>query len=275
MADDCLFCKIIAGDIPATIAGENEAAIAFHDINPQAPVHVLIVPRAHITGLREIDTLPAMTVHKMLTLATGLAESLGLNESGYRLLTNDGPMPAKRSITCIGICSADGPWRPASLDRRTRHSNKEFKMGLKEQLQDDLKKAMVARDEVRRDTIRFVLSNLKNAEIDERGPLTPEQDLALLNRVSKRLVEAIDQYDAAGRDDLAEKERAQLAIVKDYLPAELSDEDLAALVAEVVAEVGAETPKDMGKVMPVLLPRVAGRADGKRVSTAVKAALQG
>ena len=148
-------------------------------------------------------------------------------------------------------------------------------MGLKEQLQDDLKKAMVARDEVRRDTIRFVLSNLKNAEIDERGPLTPEQDLALLNRVSKRLVEAIDQYDAAGRDDLAEKERAQLAIVKDYLPAELSDEDLAALVTEVVAEVGAETPKDMGKVMPVLLPRVAGRADGKRVSTAVKAALQG
>ena len=148
-------------------------------------------------------------------------------------------------------------------------------MGLKEQLQDDLKKAMVARDEVRRDTIRFVLSNLKNAEIDERGPLTPEQDLALLNRVSKRLVEAIDQYDAAGRDDLAEKERAQLAIVKDYLPAELSDEDLAALVDEVVAEVGAETPKDMGKVMPVLLPRVAGRADGKRVSTAVKAALQG
>ena len=100
-------------------------------------------------------------------------------------------------------------------------------------------------------------------------------NLALLNRVSKRLVEAIDQYDAAGRDDLAEKERAQLAIVKDYLPAELSDEDLAVLVAEVVAEVGAETPKDMGKVMPVLLPRVAGRADGKRVSTAVKAALQG
>ena len=91
MADDCLFCKIIAGDIPATIAGENEAAIAFHDISPQAPVHVLIVPRAHIAGLREIDTLPAMTVHKMLTLATGLAESLGLNESGYRLLTNDGP----------------------------------------------------------------------------------------------------------------------------------------------------------------------------------------
>lgn len=90
MADDCLFCKIIAGDIPAKIAGENEAAIAFHDISPQAPVHVLIVPRAHVTGLREIATLPAMTVQKMLTLAAQLAESNGLYETGYRLVTNDG-----------------------------------------------------------------------------------------------------------------------------------------------------------------------------------------
>ena len=148
-------------------------------------------------------------------------------------------------------------------------------MGLKEQLQDDLKAAMIARDEVRRDTIRFVLSNLKNVEIEERGPLTPEQDLALLNRVSKRLIEAIDQYEAANRTDLADKEKAQLEIVKGYLPAELSDDELTSLVAEVVAEVGASAPKDMGKVMPVLLPRVAGRADGKRVSTAVRAALQG
>jgi uncharacterized protein YqeY len=148
-------------------------------------------------------------------------------------------------------------------------------MGLKEQLQSDLKTAMLARDEVRRDTIRFVLSNLKNAEIEERGALTVEQDLALLNRVSKRLIEAIDQYEAANRTDLADKEKAQLEIVKGYLPTEFSDQELTDLVAEVVAEVGATTPKDMGKVMPVLLPRVAGRADGKRVSTAVRAALQG
>lgn len=148
-------------------------------------------------------------------------------------------------------------------------------MGLKEQLQSDLKEAMIARDEVRRDTIRFVLSNLKNAEIDQRAPLSPEQDLALLNRVAKRLIEAIDQYEAANRIDLADKEKAQLEIVKSYLPAEFSDEELNTLVADVVAEVGASTAKDMGKVMPVLLPRVAGRADGKRVSTAVRAALQG
>jgi uncharacterized protein YqeY len=146
---------------------------------------------------------------------------------------------------------------------------------LRSRLETDLKAAMLARDETRRDTIRFVLSAVKNAEIDERGALTPEQDIALLNRMSKRLIEAIDQYDAAGRTDLAERERAQLAIVKEYLPAELSDDELTALVQEVVTEIGASTPKDMGRVMPVLIERVAGRADGKRVSTAVRAALQG
>lgn len=146
---------------------------------------------------------------------------------------------------------------------------------LRSRLEADLKAAMLARDEVRRDTIRFVLSSVKNAEIEERGALTPEQDIGLLNRMSKRLIEAIDQYDAAGRTDLAEKERAQLAIVKQYLPEELSDDELTALVREVVSETGASSAKDMGRVMPVLLERVAGRADGKRVSTAVRAALQG
>lgn len=146
---------------------------------------------------------------------------------------------------------------------------------LRSRLETDLKAAMIARDEMRRDTIRFVLSALKNAEIEERGPLTPEQDIALLNRMSKRLIEAIDQYDAAGRTDLSERERAQLAIVKEYLPAELSDDELNELVSAVVAETGASTPKDMGRVMPILIERVAGRADGKRMSTAVRAVLQG
>jgi uncharacterized protein YqeY len=146
---------------------------------------------------------------------------------------------------------------------------------LRERLEADLKTAMIARDEVRRDTIRYVLSAVKNAEIDERGPLTPDQDIALLNRVNKRLIEAIEQYDAAGRTDLASKERAQQEIVKQYLPAELSDEELAALVSAAVSETGASSAKDMGRVMQVLLPRIAGAADGKRVSAAVKSALQG
>jgi hypothetical protein len=146
---------------------------------------------------------------------------------------------------------------------------------LRSRLETDLKAAMIARDEVSRDTIRYVLSAVKNAEIDERAPLTPEQDIALLNKVNKRLIEAIEQYDAAGRTDLATHERAQQEIVKRYLPAELSDDELAALVSAAVAEAGATSAKDMGNVMKVLLPRIAGAADGKRVSAAVKSALQG
>src|SRR6187397_2562926 len=144
---------------------------------------------------------------------------------------------------------------------------------LRRRLEQDLKAAMLAKDEIARDTIRFILAAVKNQEIEQRTPLSADDDIALLNRMSKRLLEAIEQYDKAGRTDLADRERAQHAIVKRYLPEEMSDEDLNALVRSVVEEVGAVAPKDMGRVMPVLLPRVAGRADGKRVSAAVKQAL--
>jgi len=144
---------------------------------------------------------------------------------------------------------------------------------LRANLERDLKTAMLAKDEIARDTIRFILAAVKNQEIEQRTPLTVDDEIALLNRMSKRLLEAIEQYDKAERTDLAGRERAQLAIVKRYLPEEISDDELDALVQAVVLEVGAVAPKDMGKVMPVLLPRVAGRADGKRVSAAVRQAL--
>ena len=144
---------------------------------------------------------------------------------------------------------------------------------LRANLERDLKTAMLAKDEIARDTIRFILAAVKNQEIEQRTPLSADDDIALLNRMSKRLLEAIEQYDKAGRTDLAKREREQLAIVKRYLPEEMSDDELNALVQSVVREVGAAAPKDMGKVMPVLLPRIAGRADGKRVSAAVKQVL--
>ena len=101
---------------------------------------------------------------------------------------------------------------------------------LRGRLEQDLKTAMLAKDEVARDTIRFILAAVKNEEIEKRRPLSADDDIALLNRMSKRLLEAIEQYDAAGRVDLAERERAQLSIVKRYLPEEMSDDDLKALV---------------------------------------------
>jgi len=91
MSDTCIFCKIIAGEIPATIVGENDAAVAFRDINAQAPTHILVVPRQHIAALSEIGALPAADLQSMLQLASEVAASEGIKESGYRLVTNEGP----------------------------------------------------------------------------------------------------------------------------------------------------------------------------------------
>ena len=144
---------------------------------------------------------------------------------------------------------------------------------VRQRLEDDLKTDMRAGDTVSRDAIRYILSAVKNAEIDARGSGSEADPTAALRRLGKQLSDAIEQYEAAGRQDLADREAAQLAVLKRYLPSELSDEELNALVAEAIAETGAAGPKDMGRVMPLAMQRVAGRADGRRVSAAVKTAL--
>ena len=144
---------------------------------------------------------------------------------------------------------------------------------LREQLESDLKEALRSGDQVARDTIRFTLAALRNAEIEKGGQLTREEELALLQREAKRRTDSIDQFRAGNRQDLVDREAAQLAVLRRYLPAELSDDELRALVDAVVAETGAAGPKDMGKVMPLLLERAGGRADGRRLSAAAREAL--
>ncbi len=144
---------------------------------------------------------------------------------------------------------------------------------LQDRLQGDLRDAMRSRDVVARESIRFLLSAYHNAEIEKRSVLTGEEQLALLQRQVKQRVESIEQFEAAGRSDLVDRERAQLTVIERYLPAQLSDEELERLVEDAVTASGATGAKEMGKVMPILLPRVAGRADGRRVSTAVRARL--
>src|SRR4051812_16125623 len=144
---------------------------------------------------------------------------------------------------------------------------------VRQRLEDDLKTAMRAGDTVSRDAIRYILSAVKNAEIDARGTGSEADPVAALRRLGKQLTDAIEQYEAAGRQELADHEAAQLAVLKRYLPNELSDEDLNQVVAEAIAETGATGAKDMGRVMPVAIQRVSGRADGRRISAAVKAAL--
>ena len=144
---------------------------------------------------------------------------------------------------------------------------------VRQRLEEDLKSAMRAGDTVSRDAIRYILSAVKNAEIDARGSGAPADLVAALMRLGKQLTDAIEQYEAAGRQDLADHEAAQLAVLKRYLPSELSDAELNTLVAAAIAETGASGPKDMGRVMPVAIQRVARRADGRRVNAAVKTAL--
>jgi uncharacterized protein YqeY len=146
---------------------------------------------------------------------------------------------------------------------------------VRQRLEDDLKAAMRAGDATTRDAVRYILAAVKNAEIDARGSSQPADIDAALRRLRKQLADAIEQYRAAGRDDLATREAAQLAVLERYLPQELSDEELAALVTEAIAETGATGPKDMGRVMPAAIARAAGRADGRRISAAVKTALAG
>jgi uncharacterized protein YqeY len=144
---------------------------------------------------------------------------------------------------------------------------------LRQRLEADLKIAMKAGDQTARDTIRFTLAALKNAEIDKGGALTTDEAIALLQREAKRRADSIDQFRAGKREDLVAREESQLEVLRRYLPAAMSDDELAAVIREVIAETGATGPKEMGRVIPVVLQRVGGRADGRRVSAAVRAAL--
>ena len=139
-------------------------------------------------------------------------------------------------------------------------------MSLTQQLQADMKSAMRAGDAERRDTLRMAIAAVQNAAKDKRADLTDEEALAVLTKQVKTRRESIKAYTDAGRDDLAAKEQAEIDILQPYLPAQLAEDEVRALVAEAIAATGASSPKDMGRVMGALMPKVKGRADGKLVS---------
>ena len=149
---------------------------------------------------------------------------------------------------------------------------------LKEQLHTDLTAAIKAKDSLTSGTLRMVLAAITNEEVSgkEARVLNDQDMITVLNREAKKRKEAATAYDDAKRPELADKERAELGIIQAYLPAALSDEDLAAIIASAVAEVaasGATGPSAMGAVMKIVSPQVSGRADGGAVAAAVKSAL--
>ena len=141
-------------------------------------------------------------------------------------------------------------------------------MSVLEQVQADAAAALKAGDRERAGRLRTLASELQKAAKEAGGGGLDE--IAVLRRERKRRLEAADAYAEAGRDDLAAAERGEAELIEGYLPGELSDEELEALVGDAVAETGASSPKEMGRVMSLVMPRVEGRADGRRVSAVVK-----
>ena len=142
-------------------------------------------------------------------------------------------------------------------------------------LQDDLKTAMKAKDKLRVSTLRMLISEMKNAQLEERGELPEEKEIAIITSYAKKRRESIKSYEQGGRDDLAESERQELEIVMDYLPEQMSEDEIRAEIVKTVAETGASGPQDMGKVMGPLMAKFKGRADGGVVKTITMDILRG
>ena len=150
-------------------------------------------------------------------------------------------------------------------------------MSLKEKLQNDLTAAMRARDEIKSSTIRMILTSIKNEEVSgkEARDLSDAEVITVLSREAKKRREAAEAFDQAGAKERADQERAEGVVIAEYLPKQLSEDEVKALIAQAIAETGANSPAQMGLVMKSLQPKTAGKADGGLVSSLVKAALAG
>jgi len=146
-------------------------------------------------------------------------------------------------------------------------------MSMKQKINDAMKAAMRAKDKPRLGAIRLIQADIKRIEVDERIEVDDARVLAILDKMVKQRRDSITQYEDAGRQELADIEIAEIAVIQDFLPTALSDDEIAAMVAAAVAETGAASMADMGKVMGILKPQIQGRADGGAVSGLVKAAL--
>ena len=146
-------------------------------------------------------------------------------------------------------------------------------MSLKGRIQEDVKSAMRAHERERLAALRLIMAAIKQKEVDDRTELDDEQVLAVLDKMVKQRRDSLEQYSKAGRDDLALKEQFELDLIQTYLPEQLGQDELAALIRATIAELGASSIRDMGPVMNALRTEVQGRADMKAVSQAVKARL--
>ncbi|THE11309.1 GatB/YqeY domain-containing protein [Enterococcus hirae] len=147
-------------------------------------------------------------------------------------------------------------------------------MSLLSRLNDDMKTAMKAKDKESLQVIRMIKSSIQNEQIKVGHDLTEEEELTVLSREMKQRRDSLHEFEEAGRDDLAEKVKSEIAIVEKYMPEQLSDDEIRQLVQEAIAQTGASSVKEFGKVMGVIMPKVKGKADGNQVNAIVKESLQ-
>lgn len=143
-------------------------------------------------------------------------------------------------------------------------------MSLSEKLNEDMKLAMKSQAKFKLSVIRMVRASIKNIEIDLRKPLDDQEVLEVLSREIKQRRDSLQEFEKAGREDLAETVKAEIEILIEYLPQQLTEEEVKSIVQQTIQEVGASSKADMGKVMGALMPKVKGRADGKIVNQAVQ-----
>jgi uncharacterized protein YqeY len=143
-------------------------------------------------------------------------------------------------------------------------------VSLIQRLEEEVKQAMLARENDRRDALRLILSSLKSAEKELQRPLSDEEELQVLQRERKKRNEAAEAFRAGGREEQAEKEEAELAVLEEFMPEPLSEDELEQIVDDAIAENGATSMGDMRRVMADVMPQVAGRADGSAVSQLVR-----
>ena len=146
-------------------------------------------------------------------------------------------------------------------------------MSLKQQITEDMKTAMRAKDTARLGAIRLLLAAMKQREVDDRIELTDADVVAIIEKMNKQRRDSISQYEAAGRQDLADVEKFEMSVLANYMPQQLSEAEIGAAVAEAIAATGATGQQDMGKVMGMIKPKLAGRADMGKVSALIKAQL--
>jgi hypothetical protein len=143
-------------------------------------------------------------------------------------------------------------------------------VSLVKRLEGEVKEAMLARDAPRRDALRLILNSLRSAEKELQRPLSDDEELQVLQRERKRRNEAAEAFRGAGRDEQARQEENELAVLEEFMPAPLTEEELEAIVDDAIAETGATSLRDMGRVMADVMPQIAGRADGSAVGQLVR-----